>query len=115
MAGKRQAAKRTTGSGWVILVLALLVVGGYLAYVAWQRGQQTAAAPQGQTANVVEEDRMIYGGQPRAKAGAGNEAEFEVLRNHAYVAGYSETRKDPLWVAYRVFHNEHPFNLPRPS
>ena len=41
---------------------------------------------------------QVYGGIPRSERVA-----FEVLKNKGYVAGYSETMQNPLWVAYRLF------------
>ena len=38
-----------------------------------------------------------------------------MLKNQAYIVGYSESRKDPLWSAYRVKKMEHPFVLERPK
>jgi endonuclease G len=42
----------------------------------------------------------LYAGLPKAVRA---DANYEVLINRAYTVGYSETRKDPLWVAYRLF------------
>ncbi len=67
------------------------------------------------TPDVVSDQRMIYGGVPRAVAGAGHEVDYELLKNSAYMVGYSEERRDPLWVAYRVFHLDPPLNFPRPT
>jgi len=41
---------------------------------------------------------LIYGGVPKAEGGI----RFRVLKNQGYVCGYSETRRSPLWVAYRL-------------
>jgi DNA/RNA endonuclease G, NUC1 len=42
----------------------------------------------------------LYAGLPRADAIVGGEP--RLLTNRAYLAGYSETLGNPLWVAYRV-------------
>jgi endonuclease G len=79
---------------------------------------QTAPAPfppPDTTSDLVSDDRIIFAGMPRAKADAGPETAFTILKNRAYIVGYSESRKDPLWVTYRVFHNPTPFLLDRPS
>lgn len=40
---------------------------------------------------------LVYGGLPKA------EEESLVLKNQGYVAGYSEERRSPLWVGYKLF------------
>ena len=42
----------------------------------------------------------VYGGLPKSTR---TTSAFTLLQNKGYLAGYSERRKDPLWVAYRVF------------
>jgi endonuclease G len=44
---------------------------------------------------------IVYGGVPRSRMEAG-EAEIRVLRNRAYVAGYSDVLGNPRWVAYHI-------------
>lgn len=54
------------------------------------------------TGRVAAGDKtIVYGGVPRPQAGA-NAPEFRVLKNHAYIVGYSDALGDPLWVAYHV-------------
>jgi endonuclease G, mitochondrial len=98
----------------VIVLLAVLIVGAYLAYVAWQKHQVTVQ-PLEQTPDLVSDDRIIFGGPPRPAPSAGDEVQFTILKNQAYIVGYSELRKDPLWVAYRVHAVVNPPDLPRPS
>ena len=116
------ARKRTRGRAggrrgspvWVI-VFALLVVAAYVAYVQWEERRKPAVPPVQETADLISDDQIIYGGVPRAVGGAGEEVEFTVLKNRAYMVGYSERRKDPLWSAYRVKAVTNPEHLPRPS
>jgi endonuclease G len=114
----RQPPIDGNGIGWMpIVIVALLLVVGVLVYVYWQRERGRGAAgpagpaPATQSAEVISNNRMIYGGIPRPRNGTVN---VEILSNKAYMVGYSEERRDPLWVAYRVFHNPHPYDLPRP-
>ncbi len=109
----RKRARNNNGMA-ILFVVLLLAVGGCLAYTQW-RSQQSLAGPLQQSADIVSDDRLIYGGAPRARAGSGDEAVFEVLKNDGYIVGYSEARRDPLWSAYRVFHVAMPNHLPRPS
>ena len=50
------------------------------------------------TENALGTDRAyVYAGPPRSTHSV------DVLKNRAYVVGYSERRRNPLWVAYRAF------------
>ncbi len=42
---------------------------------------------------------FTYAGAPKAKS----DSPVEILTNKAYMVGYSDRRRDPLWVSYRVF------------
>ena len=112
---RRASAKR--GGGGIIILLAVLVVAGYLAYVAWQKqqGQIGGGLGVGDGAGLVSADGIVFGGEPRGRAGAGSEVEFEELKNDAYDAGYSERRRDPLWVAYHVKYNPQAVHIDRPK
>ena len=46
-------------------------------------------------------DGETYAGPPRAQH-AGAQWEVQVLRNPGFLVGYSEARRQPLWVAYRA-------------
>jgi endonuclease G len=110
----RKRARKGNHGAALLFALVLLAVGAYLAYVEMQRRRETPHSLE-QSADLVTDERIIFGGAPRAKAGSGNEVEFQVLRNQGYIAGYSEARRNPLWVAYRVVKPETPYRLPRPS
>jgi endonuclease G len=45
----------------------------------------------------VEYDSMVLGGTPAAREG------LKFLKNKGYLAAYDENRRNPAWVAYRVF------------
>lgn len=62
-----------------------------------------------QPAMVADCRGYAYAGLPKI------EHPVVVLRNIGYVAGYSEQRRDPLWVCYRVFRVENESAPPRPS
>jgi endonuclease G, mitochondrial len=118
MPRNRQRQETRNNYLWVwVVVLAALVIAAYFVFVTYQKRQteeqQPAAATQ--TGDVLADEGMVFGGEPRAQASAGGEASFEVLKNSAYVVGYSEGRKDPLWVAYHLMHRDHPYELPRPA
>jgi endonuclease G len=102
----------------LILVLILGVV--YVVYLQHERAKtagpvsatrpaaatETAPAP---VPSLIGENGIVFAGLPRATA------PVTLLRNTAYIAGYSETRKDPLWVTYHVVHTATPFHLDRPK
>jgi endonuclease G, mitochondrial len=98
----------------IMLVAALVIVGAYLA-LTWYQRQEGAGAPLEQTAELASDERLVFGGAPQPMPGAGDEVRCTVLKNQGYIVGYSDWRRDPLWVCYRVFHVEQPFDFPRPS
>ncbi len=60
--------------------------------------------------DVTEDDTdCFFAGRPNAQAGV------TFLENKGYSVGYSEQRKTPLWVSYRVFEVEGLNSPPRPS
>lgn len=75
-------------------------------------GSAPASLPAQVATELTSDDRIIFWGMPRAKR---PDIAFTVLKNKAYIVGYSEERRDPLWSAYRVVHMEHPFVLKRPT
>ena len=102
-----------SGFWTVMLVLALILVlalAGYVAYQRWGGGSGAALGP-APTADVVSENGELYGGLPQA---ASDDAQYEVLRNSAYVVGSSEKRRDPLWVAYHLKATSNHSAPPRP-
>ena len=111
--------RKSAGGGGVVILLAVLVVAGYLAYIAWQKQKSQSGGggiPEG--TGLVSADGIIFGGEPRARTlggGAGSEVAFEELKNDAYDAGYSESRRDPLWVAYHVKYNPQAVHIDRPK
>ena len=53
------------------------------------------------TAVAPSRDEALFGGAPKA-AGAGQRWSTHVLRNPGFVVGYSEWRRQPLWVEYHA-------------
>lgn len=69
-----------------------------VAWDVWQlyySGSATGAVAAG-------DKSIIYGGAPRPASHVAGAAAIRVLMNQAYVTGYSDTLRNPLWVAYRV-------------
>lgn len=54
---------------------------------------------------------VLYGLPVPVKA----KARYSCLENTGYAVGYSETMKDPLWAAYRVWHVENAQAFKRPN
>jgi endonuclease G len=54
---------------------------------------------------------MAYAGLPRA-SGWGS---VDILENPGFVIGYSDARKNPRWVAYRLYRLDDSPDLPRPG
>jgi endonuclease G len=62
---------------------------------------------------ALKADPHVFAGLPRAKNPA---SEFTVLRNRGYAVGYSESRRNPLWAAYRLVRQDvQPTIGPRPT
>ena len=61
----------------------------------------------------IPKDFML-GGLPKTN-GLVKHLDITVITNVAYVVGYDETRKDPIWVAYKLVKHDPPFKLPRPA
>jgi endonuclease G len=82
-----------------------------IAWDVWQLYYSESA-----TGRIAAGDKtIVYGGVPRVAGGGASAmatAEFRVLTNRGYVAGYSDALGNPLWVAYRV---EDLAKLPRPA
>jgi endonuclease G, mitochondrial len=93
--------RQSRASPYLIIFAAVLIAAAYLACVRWQE-RQTRVSPLEQSGDLVSDNRILWGGAPRPAPGAGEEVQFTALKNEAYIAGYSESRRDPLWVAYRV-------------
>lgn len=62
--------------------------------------------------HAIEDRAYVYAGIPKPLS-AGSRC--TLLQNEGYWAGYSESRKNPLWVSYRVFQIDNPKTFPRPS
>ncbi|MBV5277849.1 MAG: DNA/RNA non-specific endonuclease [Campylobacteraceae bacterium] len=63
----------------------------------------------------VARDKMVYMGIPVAKEFSLN-LTTRILRNEAYMVGYSDIRGNPLWVAYKLKHVPyHAPHLKRPD
>ncbi len=63
-----------------------------------------------QTLEQVDRDKA-YAGFPKPAG----DAYVRILQNRAYVVGYSEERKNPLWVAYKLVPQHLPINYKRPK
>ncbi len=105
-----------------VMVFIILLLLGTLLYFVLVRRQGAlspaaepppiAATGAGEVSGpLVTENGIVFGGLPRASAGY----PVTVLRNIAYISGYSDARRDPLYVCYHVIATEHPFRLPRPT
>jgi len=98
--------------GLAVLVLAVLVA----VVLMWPQPTAHNTAPGPTTppaaatsAPAAAERAYVYAGLPRATAAV------TVLSNKGYVVGYSDTRRNPLWVAYRVFRTNTTTISPRPA
>lgn len=61
---------------------------------------------------TAKSNYIVYSGIPKTK---NYKSKFTVLNNIAFTVGYSEKRKDPIWVAYRIDETDNPKFFKRPS
>ncbi|HVS71656.1 MAG TPA: DNA/RNA non-specific endonuclease [Phycisphaerae bacterium] len=113
--GKRRKVQQASDSvrfaaALIVLLMIVAIVG-----IALYRAQHPAASTQIATTSstsLLSENGIVFAGLPVAAPDVGP---VEVLPNLAYISGYSDSRKDPLWVAYHVIHVDRPFHLERPK
>ena len=67
---------------------------------------------QAQQPSSIDKSQPCYAGIPKSTS---DKTSFTVLKNIGYWVGYSESYKDPLWSAYRLFKVDNPQTFPRPS
>ena len=112
---RRQQPQQSSGSNIPIIIVLLLLL-SIAAALFFLKQQQTAplatTASSSEQSPLISDDRILFGGMPEPRNPS---ITFTVFKNAAYIVGYSETRKDPLWSAYRVKHMDHPFVLERPK
>lgn len=120
---KPAPANHTTAIIITVVILILLLAVAFFAYRLWKDQQAATQTPVASTSvptiqqspappDPVSDDRIIFGGIPRPSR---PDIHLTVLKNIAYIVGYSESRKDPLFSCYRVIHMDHPFVLERPK
>ncbi len=105
-------ARYGPGGLWLsaaLLFVLVVAIGLVLAREAQRRrAEQDQPAATLATAEGAGWRQHVYMGLPQP------EARYRLLVNAGYVVGYSETRQDPLWAAYRLFPVPEPPHLPRP-
>lgn len=104
--GRPSPSARRSDAWGVLIVLLLVVAVGVWLYFQHRPGPATAPEP-----TATQGQGAVFGGMPRPKNAAES---VQVLENIGYSVGYSNVRKDPLWVAYRLFAVAHPPVLARP-
>ncbi|HEY9070434.1 MAG TPA: DNA/RNA non-specific endonuclease [Candidatus Ozemobacteraceae bacterium] len=91
-------------SGWLLFLLLVLIVAG-LAWWFWPRTSGPRHPKSAWPAEIeaqrqtASERGLVYAGLPRPTH---PDPTLVILRNKGYVAGYSESRRDPLWVGYAL-------------
>ena len=65
----------------------------------------------GETPQYLE---LVFGGMPHVEL-ATKSSQYIVLKNSAFIVGYDEYRMCPLWVSYRVFQIDEPYDYARPD
>jgi len=91
---------------WIIAVFLVVSVAavaiGCASYVRQCKAQQPQAKPEAVAPVQPKTDRRyVYAGNPKPMPSF--PYQIHILTNIGYVVGYCEKRKDPVWVAYRLF------------
>lgn len=97
-------SKPRSKTSWVWISLIVLIALGVALGLSWfflwkpvsKRSTIPLKEPEAQKLTLAEKN-LVYAGLPKALA---SDSEYLILRNQGYVVGYSETRKNPLWVSY---------------
>jgi endonuclease G len=97
---------------WVLFIVLVVSISGiiYLLIPTIERPSQPAHTPP-ETVSDHWGDRYSYAGLPKITSSY----PVIVLTNTGYLVGYSESRKDPLWVCYRLFRPDSFQAPPRPQ
>ncbi len=107
---------------WLLLIVLVVCITG-IAILSSQRVVQPPArsvsveivgtAPDAPVKPEKWFDTYYYAGMPRTTAASPDQ--ITVLTNTGYVVGYSESKKDPVWVCYRLSQVGSLQALPRPQ
>jgi endonuclease G len=95
---------------WLLLIVLVVCIGTLIAngVLSWrqhptlQPGKTPAPVSSPQEQPEKWSDDYYYAGMPRTTAAFPDQ--LTVLTNMGYVVGYSESKKDPVWVCYRLSH-----------
>ena len=98
--------KRSSILLWLLLIFLIVCIGTLVAngVLSWrqhptlQPGKTPGSSPQEQPEHWT--DAYYYAGMPRTTASFPDQ--LTVLTNTGYVVGYSEAKKNPSWVCYRL-------------
>ncbi len=88
---------------WVAIIVFVTATGGGVTYYLAQNDAEYDVYDYTEVA--------IFGGEPKSVTAG----QVKTLDNIGYVVGYSESRKNPLWAAYRCFGIEDSVTHSRPS
>jgi uncharacterized protein YgiM (DUF1202 family) len=110
--GSRATVLGTTGEWWEVRL-----GDGTEGFVSNRAAEVVAASGgagasgSGGSADQSGEGWNAFAGYPKCVR---NDCQFEVLEEHDFAIGYSESRRDPLWVVYHLFPMDPQHKDPRP-
>ena len=115
ISGKRGAKKHYRA--WLFVFLLPIFVAAVGCLIGARSAPQPSAGQVADQASQIQaaptaDRQYVYGGLPRTTAVG---MDLKVLCNKGYLVGYWENRKNPAWVAYRLFRVENPPTYPRPT
>jgi endonuclease G len=103
----------------ILLILLVTAIGiGIYYYLEYRKGAPDKPPVTGPFACPVEpalreatqkSNGLVYGGKPES-----GKISLTVLNNIGYYSGYSEEKRNPLWVAYKIDASSKNYNLKRP-
>ena len=100
---QKGSGKMGRGSFWTrtLLLVLLAVVLAALVWLVFFRRIPPPRAVREDFAHkqTLAQHNQVYAGLPKY---SGRDSQPEILYNRAYIVGYSESRENPLWVAFRL-------------